>query len=560
MSIVSSLLVTQRGHGVNPHGAPRGNVAGQQRDKQHQNSRSQKSDGVGGRDAVELAGKQASDGEGGSEAEGEADEGELRAFFQDEPENIPRQGAKRHANADFAGASGDEERQDAVDADGAEHESESRKGNKEDGSGRGGGDGFRDDGVHRLDFTDRNIGAQTENGAPKCILYLGFLQAGLNDEAHVRGHTTTFESSLFVVRKIDGAVDPVRNTALKIVSTNIGDNANDRAPFLVAAEADVGADTVLAGPEAVGGGGADDNDGRIARSVSGGEGATGQDRNVHDVEVIRSDDIHPEKRRIVSGSGDLIFDFEGALGDASAERKGVDEGSGSDTGSGVKAVDECVVKGDATPGITAKRLIGSHAGGEQTTGAKAGINVRKGPEAADQKPGGNNEEDCERDFGDSERAAETMGNRGGRTASDRIEAAGQSRMGRLQSGSQTEEKAGEDGECAGEDEYTPIDVGVGETGRVWRESELEKLQALGGEEQPDKTAEKCEQNAFGEELADDACAVRTHGETKGDFFFTRASAGESEIRDIDAGNEKDEPNSVEEKNQARAHVGNHIVF
>ena len=83
MSIVSSdLLVARCDHGVNPHSASSGNVAGEQRDKQHQNSRTQKSDGVGGRDAVEFAGKQASDSEGRSEAESDADEGELHAFFQ----------------------------------------------------------------------------------------------------------------------------------------------------------------------------------------------------------------------------------------------------------------------------------------------------------------------------------------------------------------------------------------------------------------------------------------------------------------------------------------------
>ena len=414
--------------------------------------------------------------------------------------------------------------------------------------------------MHGLDFTDGNIGAQTENRAAKCILHLGFFQAGLNDEAHVRGHTTTFEGSLFVVRKIDGAIDPVRNTALKIVSPNVGDNANDGAPFLVAAKADVGADNVLAGPEAVGGGDADDDDGRIARSVGRGERATSQDGNVHDVEVIGSDDIHPEKRRIVSGIDGLIFDFEGALGDAPAERKCVDEGSGSDTGSSANAVDQFVVEGDATPGIAAKGLIGSHASSEQTTGAKAGINVRKGPEAADQKPGGNHEEDCESNFSDSERTAETMGNGRGRTASCGIEGTGQSRTGGLQCGGETEEKASEDGKSASEHEDAPVDVGVGETRCVGRKSELEKLQTLGGEEESENATEQCEQYAFGEELADDAFAVSTHGETESDFFFTRASAGEGKIGDIDAGNEKNEPDGTEEKNQARAYVGNHIVF
>ena len=130
----------------------------------------------------------------------------------------------------------------------------------------------------------------------------------------------------------------------------------------------------------------------------------------------------------------------------------------------------------------------------------------------------------------------------------------------MKGGSESEEKTRKDGEAAGESEHTPIDVRIGEAWCVRRQRKLEQTQALCGEQNPKESAEQGKQNTFGEKLADDAAAVRAHGGAHGNFLFPGGGAGEGEIGDIDAGDEKNQADSAEKEEEAGAHVCNHAML
>ena len=60
------------------------------------------------------------------------------------------------------------------------------------------------------------------------------------------------------------------------------------------------------------------------------------------------------------------------------------------------------------------------------------------------------------------------------------------------------------------------------------------------EDESEDTSGDGEQNAFREQLADDARAARSHGGTNGEFTLASCSADEQEIGDVGAGDEEDE--------------------
>src|SRR5262249_55456599 len=146
-------------------------------------------------------------------------------------------------------------------------------------------------------FGDGDIGAESGDGTAKSVLELRLVQSSLHDDAHVGRDATAFEGGRFVVWKVDRAIHPVGNRVLKVVGADIGNDANDSAPLLVVTgKADVSANDVVTGGVKAGRGGANENDFRFGGKVGGAERASRGDGNVHQVEIIGGDNIHPDKR------------------------------------------------------------------------------------------------------------------------------------------------------------------------------------------------------------------------------------------------------------------------
>src|SRR5688500_4016113 len=67
-----------------------------------------------------------------------------------------------------------------------------------------------------------------------------------------------------------------------------------------------------------------------------------------------------------------------------------------------------------------------------------------------------------------------------------------------------------------------------------------------GHEQAESAAEESQEDAFGEQLADEPGAASSEGGANGDFFLTDSRASEQEVGDIGAGNQHDEADGAEE--------------
>src|SRR5215469_8903847 len=169
------LSAPQSDHRVHPHSSPCRDITSQQRDEHHEKRRAPKSEWIGWRDAVEFAGEQPGDHERRTQAEGDAGDRKLSTFFENQPKDVTWKSAKRNTNTDFASTCGDEERQNAIDADGAENKRESGKGHKQGSCRSGSRNRLRDDLVHWFNFAHWNISTQTSDRAPKRILQSGLV-------------------------------------------------------------------------------------------------------------------------------------------------------------------------------------------------------------------------------------------------------------------------------------------------------------------------------------------------------------------------------------------------
>ena len=68
-----------------------------------------------------------------------------------------------------------------------------------------------------------------------------------------------------------------------------------------------------------------------------------------------------------------------------------------------------------------------------------------------------------------------------------------------------------------------------------------------------------EQDAFGEELADDAATAGAHGGADGEFTLAAGGADEQQIGDVGAGDEQDEADGSEEDEERRARAADDVV-
>ena len=115
------------------------------------------------------------------------------------------------------------------------------------------------------------------------------------------------------------------------------------------------------------------------------------------------------------------------------------------------------------------------------------------------------------------------------------------RLRRLQRGDEAEENAGRDGEHEGESEHAPIGAEIEEEVDLDRQSEI----AHGavdecGQPGAAESAGERDEKAFGEQLPNESCTAGADREPDGDFLPPLGRAGEEQIREIDAGEEKDE--------------------
>ena len=118
------LLFAKDCQGIDAGGAEGGDEAGPEGNQNEQHGDSEESSEIAGAYSVDHAGDDAAEGEGCDESDADAGQGGLHALSDDEAGDVAQGRAKGDAQADFAHAAFYGVGEHAVDADGAEDESE----------------------------------------------------------------------------------------------------------------------------------------------------------------------------------------------------------------------------------------------------------------------------------------------------------------------------------------------------------------------------------------------------------------------------------------------------
>src|SRR6202167_4755670 len=395
------LLVAEGFHGVDAHGAVGRDVAGEEGGGQEQGGDGQEGDGVGGADVDEEAGEDAGYAEGGEDANGDAGADEDGGVAEDEGEDAGRVSAQGHADAHFVGAAGGVVGDDAVDAHDGEDEAENAERACEGGAhfveeeAVGAHQGF----FHGHDVIDGDIGIEVVN-----------LSFDHGDECVGWDSGAELEDVGGLVCLGDGQVEvetawiPNDGNASVVGNADDGDGSVFLCFTLVGEPA---ADRILAGPEALGEGFADDGDELGIAGVGVGEGAAGEDCDAHVGEVLGADQIAGGTGGALVFVEDLAFGADAAAHVVVAERDGVGERSGLDAGEQFGAAEDLAIEGFGAGAVVALEFR-IEADVEQVAGVVAEVDGLGVLQAAGEESGGDENDNGAGDLSDDEGVAEDV--------------------------------------------------------------------------------------------------------------------------------------------------------
>ena len=127
----------------------------------------------------------------------------------------------------------------------------------------------------------------------------------------------------------------------------------------------------------------------------------------------------------------------------------------------------------------------------------------------------------------------------------------------------SEQDAGKQRDHEGEGEYAPIDADgravFANTGQAGRTHGQQGAHSHEAEQQAENAASDREQDAFGEQLADDACPAGSECGADGKFAFTSGGADQQKIGNVGASDEQHEADRAKQDKQRFTHVANDAV-
>ena len=324
---------------------------------------------------------------------------------------------------------------------------------------------------------------------------------------------------------------------------HVADDADDHGGFGIGAAADLDAldQRVLIGVELAREGFADEHylgrGGVVARR----EVAARFDGDAQRAEIARRGGIEGGRRLIADWDGRLADLHEGQDVIVAGEWKDLGGAGDGDAGQGANAIE-----GASVEGLLLRVGLVFGAGeigvkGEDVVRVEAGVDALQVVEAAHQESGAAEEDEGERDLADHQHAAHRIA-----PEADRVAAAAFAECRReiglrhVDRRRESEENPGEHGDGDGESDHAGVERNLSGA-RQDRGVEVDEQARAGPcEQEPEGGAERGEQDAFGEELADEAPASRAERVADADFAAARGGAGEQEIRKVHTGDEENE--------------------
>ena len=130
---------------------------------------------------------------------------------------------------------------------------------------------------------------------------------------------------------------------------------------------------------------------------------------------------------------------------------------------------------------------------------------------------------------------------------------------RAQRRHEPEHDARDERDAEREREHASVDADLVESRNLRRAELAEHFDAAIASTSPSDTAERRQQHALGEQLANDALAARADGRANRHLLLPHRGAREQKVRDVAARDEQHEPDGAEQHVQREADVADDLV-
>src|SRR5579862_1203478 len=541
MSMVGSLATQGYGR-MNAGSAQSGKISGKNGDGDQKEGHHEEGGRVIGLGAEKQRRHDLRAEDRGENTDGDAERGKLQGIGQNAALDDGGRGAKSHADAELLSLTGHGVGDHAVDAEGGKEQAERGEGGDEKHEEAAGRNRAVHDGLDGTELGGGLLGIQIAQGAENGLSQGRGGQGGADDELRAVWPLLG-----------DRVIDLRAGAAFDVFFVDVVHDADD-PDFCVAAAREKFADSVFVRPIGFGGGGINKDHLFGVGSIGPGEVAATQ-ANAHGADETGSDDVHERIRefaglkRFAFGCGSVPF----AIG---AEREIVGHAGGFDAGEGADASEDLLENYaalDLAGFVGGSAVVVIDFDGCGVLGLKAEVHIEDVEEAAEEQAGADEQHAGQGDFGNDEGGAEAFVFTAlARAGAGILESVLKVAAGHAESGEETEDHSSEDGDKSGPGKGLRIQVQAGEEresdGTLMRKPEKQK----NGEGESDGRACAGENQAFHEQLADDAGAVSAKSATQGEFFGAGGGASEEQVGEIDAGDEEDGANRSPERNQGAA--------
>ena len=175
------------------------------------------------------------------------------------------------------------------------------------------------------------------------------------------------------------------------------------------------------------------------------------------------------------------------------------------------------------------------------------------------RPGGDEQDDRERDLGDDERVARAVTlAAGAREAAAFLERRREVRRRELQHRDQAEEESCEQRNREREEQDERIDADLSSTRQPVGRIGDQRADAGVGETEPDDAADERERQALRQELPGDPARARAERGVDRQLLLPRLGAHQEQVGDVRAGDQQDEPDRAEQHPQHPADVADDV--
>ena len=302
----------------------------------------------------------------------------------------------------------------------------------------------------------------------------------------------------------------------------------------------------------------DHHDSRRALLVVVGEVAAPFQRNPDRAEVVRRRHAGLDRRLLARGERRPPGNRKGQDDAGAAEGQRQHAGRRLHPRDRSQPRQQLVEEGDL-PLVLFVACVGQrHLEGERLLGVEPGVDGGELREAADQEPGAGEQHHRERHLGHDQRAAHPRPAAiGDRATPGLLQRSGQAGRRRLERGHHPEDEAGHDRQAERERDHVAVDPHVVQPRNTGRLEPDQHVDAPDRQQQPETAADDAEDDAFGEELADEAAAGGAERAAHRHLAFARRRAREQQVGDVGAGDQQDEADGAEKHQHGLADVADH---